>query len=719
MRMLTRSLPALFVFASLASADPVQLTGDWWQGPAERTRHATLVASYDSPESNDAEYARQDPRSGGFGMTLDAPGKNGLATVTGERGAHIHYNGGGNFQAEHGTLRMLVKGDLWADETPRWIFDARGKNRIGVVREPGKLSLCFSQGRSTTSFISRLDLDIGDVSGSEWHSVVASWDKDLGMGWIALDGQGVSGEMDFSPDARPAFAVYVAGGADARAGGMNLPGLAVDDVVLYDVSLPLLEAELAKLPEVEAEFLPVAEAGARKTLDFLADLQRWGGWQCIYTWPTLIGSSAQGREWADFDDYIDMDKGNGTPRTALNFLYAYRALGDYRSLDVLLRVCDMLMASQDERGFWVHGYRMTVNGLVPLADDRHIKFQDQVQAHPMLLLSALYRMTGEEAYLDAVKRAGEFYIAAQNPNGSWSHHYNAQDGVGENARGEPHGGELNDRAMNDAIEMMALMYHITGEAKYVAALRRGGDWLVQSQGDPVPMWADQYDGDDNPAWARNFEPPAYGTTATINACQALREVFRFSGDEKYVEPIRATVAWLEEFHPDGKISYYTEPGTGRAVAGWDNKLYYLDDPASIRYLDTQAIGSGYTKMIDLTPTIKRLLQQAESGPPAPTEVTQESALASLPGLRKGAQSALDTQNEAGVWVVPNVANYKGSLGVGFGATSPRTVLILRYVEAARIAMGEIEPQNTGGGDFRTLAYPEDDWYELNWGENAG
>ena len=66
----------------------------------------------------------------------------------------------------------------------------------------------------------------------------------------------------------------------------------------------------------------------------------------------------------DFDDYIDMDKGNGTPRTALNFLYAYEVLGDYRSLDVLLRVADMCMAAQDERGFWVHGYRMTVNGLV-------------------------------------------------------------------------------------------------------------------------------------------------------------------------------------------------------------------------------------------------------------------------------------------------------------------------------------------------------------------
>jgi len=100
-------------------------------------------------------------------------------------------------------------------------------------------------------------------------------------------------------------------------------------------------------------------------------------------------------------------------------------------------------------------------------------------------------------------------------------------------------------------------------------------------------------------------------------------------------------------------------------------------------------------------------------------VTPESALEALPGLRNGAQSALDSQNEAGVWVVDNVANFMGSIGAGFGATCPRVLLILRYLEQARIALGEIEPVYRGAGNLQRAAYPGDDWYELDWGEHVG
>jgi hypothetical protein len=709
---------AVALGAAAAFAEPFQLAGTWWQEPAVQTRHTTLVAGFDSTETSDADFAREMPLAGGFGMAADVPGKNGSATQVAEAGGHLNFVGGSNLQAAHGTVRMLVKGDVWADETPRWLFEARAVDRIGIRREPGKLSLVFSPGRRTDQAIAQLDLEIGDVSAAEWHSVVASWDRDSGTGWIALDGNGVSGEMAFSQDFRPAFALYLAGGFGGRAGGMNLPGLTIDDFVLYDVPLPLLETELAALPHAEEEFLPIAEAGARKSLDFIADLQRWGGWQTIYTWPTLLGSSAQGREYVDFDDYLDNDKGNGSPRTAINFLYAYEVLGDYRYLDVGLRTGEFLLAAQDERGFWVHGYRTTVNGIQPVASDRHIKFQDQVQAHPMFLLSALYRLTGDERYMEAVKRAGEFYLAAQNPNGSWSHHFNAEKGIGENAIGQPQGGELNDGAMNDAIDIMAFLYHVTGEGKYVQAINGAGDWLIEAQGDEVPLWADQYDGDNNPAWARAFEPPAYSTTATRLACQALREVCRFSGDERYLEPMRRTVTWLEANAPDDKLSSYTEPGTGKAIAAWERKIYYLDDPDQVAYLNTQPIGVWYLQKVDMTGPIKRILEQAEAGAPATSEVTIEGALASLPGSRTGAQSALDTQNKAGVWVVPNVATFMGSVGAGFSACIPRVLLILRYIEAARIAKGELEPIHRGAGDLRAMAYPEPDWYELKWTENV-
>lgn len=703
------SIPAL--------AEPFALEGDRWRAPAEAGRHTTLVCSFDSAEYNDADYAREITGAGGFGMDATAEGAHGLCTQVAEVGGHLNFRGDSNFQHLHGTLRMLVKGEVWADETPRWLFEARGHDRIGIVREPGVLSLVFSPRTSTSSVISRLDLEVGQVTTDQWHSIVASWDKASGTGWIALDGRGVTGPMEFSDDERAAWAIYVAGGFGGRTGGLNLPGLAIDELVLYDAALPVLQSDVA-LPEEDEQFLPLAEAGARKTLCFLADLQRWGGWQCIYTWPTLIGSSAQGREHITDEYYIDNDKGNGSPRTAINLLYGYEVLGDARFLDAAMRTAEFLTAAQDERGFWVHGYRMTVRGISPAASDRHIKLQDLVQAHPMFYLAYVYRLTGDERYLDTIRRASEWFIEAQNPNGSWSHHYDAEEGVGKNAQGEPGAGEINDATMNSGIDTMAFMYHMTGEAKYVEAMKRAGDWLIEAQGDEVPLWAMQYDPDNNPQWARAFEPPAWSTAGTTQAITALREMYRFSGDERYLDAIRRSVEWMEENLPDGMMYSHVEPGTGRPVAAWERKVYYLDDPEHVAYLKTVPTGSGYLRQTEILNWTRGKIEQAQSAP-TPPDMSVEAALASLPGYRSGAQSALDSQHPSGVWLVENVADFMGSVGRGFAAHSPRVLLMLRYVERARIAKGEIAAVYRGDGTLERAAYPGDDWYDVDWDEHIG
>lgn len=716
--MLCVAMWVLFPVAPAAEPEAVQLRGNWWRPPAAATRHTTLVAAFDSSEHNDADSARGVRFSGGFGMQADAPGRHGKGTRIGEKGGHLNFRGGSNIQLSHGTLRMQVKGEAWQDSTPRWFFEARAADRIGVQRAPGRLSLTVSESRRPDTAIGRLDLDVGGVSADDWHSIVASWDRRSGRGWIALDGRGISGALAFSADPRPAFAIYLGGGFGARLGGMNEAGLFIDDVVLYDVPLPILEAEPVPLPDDDESFLPVAEIAARKALDFVADLQRWGGWQTIYTWPTLLGSSAQGREHVTFDDYLDNDKGNGSPRTAAVFLYAYEVLGDYRYLDVILRTGEFLLAAQDPRGFWVHGYRMTVHGIKPAASERHIKFQDQVQAHAMFLLGALHRLTGDARYLDAVKKAGEFYLAAQNPNGSWSHHFDAQEGMGKNAVGQPQGGELNDAAMNDAIEVMAYVFHLTGEARYVRAIRRAGDWLIEAQGDSVPLWADQYDGDDNPAWARHFEPPAYGVRATQLACAGLREVYRFSRDPRYLESIRKAVSWAEANCPDGNMWCYVEPGTGRPIASWQRKIHYLDDPKQLAFMKTLPTGRWYLEKTSIARSLRRTLEQAEGDVPRRQALTEEHVRAQLAGLRGQAQHARDTQNEAGIWVVPNVADFMGSLGAGFTAHIPRVFLLLRYAEAARMAKGELTLEDRGGGGMRSAAYTGDDWYDLDWNETT-
>lgn len=697
-------------------AEPLTLTGDWWQSPAEVTRHTTLVCSFDATDGDDADFARDFAVSGGFGMNADAPGLHRSGVQIADTGGHLNFRGGSNFQAAHGTVRFAVRGDVWADETPRWLFEARAQDRIGIMRAPGKLSLVFSRTRRITDPIAQLDLATGVVSTDEWHTVVASWDRESGVGWIALDGTGVSGALEFSADRRPAFALYLGGGFAGRIGGLNLPGLAFDDFVLYDIPLPILEADLTPLPAEEAAYLPEAEAGLRRTMDYMADLQRWGGWQCMYTWPTLLGSAAQGREYVDFEDYIDNDKGNGSAPLAAKFLWAYETLGDYRYLDAGLRAGEFYLAAQADEGYWVHAYRMTVNGIVPLASSRNIKFQDQDQAHPIYLLYYLHRLTGDERYLDAIKRAGEFYLLAQNPNGSYPHHYDMEEGTGENARGVAGGGELNDGATNDAIDMMALMYHITKDPRYIQTMKRVGDWLLEAQGDTVPLWSDQYDAENNPAWARAFEPPSYGVTATHLACRALRALHWFSGDERYLDGIRRADEWIKANLPDGKMSTFVDPESGRAIAAWDRKIYFLDDPASVAYLKTVPIGSSYVTTRDIGSGVAHYLKLAQGNAPVGRKLTAEAAMASLAAKREQSQYAIRTANEKGVWTVPVASNFIGSLGESFGSNIPRASMIITYVEAARIAAGELSPRYPGSHNIRYLAYPYPDWYEVDWAD---
>ena len=81
-----------------------------------------------------------------------------------------------------------------------------------------------------------------------------------------------------------------------------------------------------------------------------------------------------------------------------------------------------------------------------------------------------------------------------------------------------------------------------------------------------------------------------------------------------------------------------------------------------------------------------------------------------------AAEAMESQNEAGVWVVPKIADYMGSIGAVFYTESGQVRSILRYIEAARIAKGELAPIWRGDGNVRQMAYPEDGWYDVAWDE---
>jgi hypothetical protein len=94
----------------------------------------------------------------------------------------------------------------------------------------------------------------------------------------------VTGKMTFPAEHSAVLAFYVGGGGGGRRGGLNLPGLEIDELAIYDLALPVLEATAGnRLSGNDHALLVKAEQGARKCLDRIVGLQRWGGWQTLYT----------------------------------------------------------------------------------------------------------------------------------------------------------------------------------------------------------------------------------------------------------------------------------------------------------------------------------------------------------------------------------------------------------------------------------------------------
>ncbi len=724
----------LFLFSMMVvqgalAEDIFNLRGDWWSGPAISNRHTSFVATFDSQTTNDADMARGLAGAGGGGMEADVPGKYGFATRVAVAGGHLHFRANENFNPERGTIRMLVRGDVWNDETPRWLFEARAGIRIGICRDPKKLSLVLHK---ITPFeapvpieppepAGRVDLPIDQVSIDEWHNVVASWDRLTGMGWIALDGRCASGTLSFPEPTEPAVAFYLGGGYEARRRGRNEPGLTIDEVVIYDQSIPQIEAEYKSLSDEDSTLLPKVEAAVRKNMRFIAGLQYGGGWPRNVTWPTLLWAGGA-REYVDPPGAI-CTEGGGTADIAAQFMYAYEVLGDYLWKEVALRAVDFHLAVQHPMGYWHQSYWANGYSVHPIDDERHIKLQDCVQYRPLFLLAYIYRLTGDLKYLEAMKRAGEFMLMAQNPNGSWSHHWDAVSRIGrtEPLGGNfPGGGELNDAATNNAIDSMVLLYHLTHDRRYVEAVKRVGQWLIDAQLEgPMRGWADQYDNNNNPVWAREFEPRACSSRATRLACDALVEVYRLSGDERYLQPIRDCLEWLEKTFPDGKMYLFHDVESGRPIASWEFKVAFLDDPEQRTWFLDQARGPSYSTAYPITEGIKDLLRNAARPARRNPEISIMNAADLLVQLRPQVEKLLATQNEKGVWTCPLATMRdmdKKAPGDNFSAQLP--IPLIRYIEAARMVMGELPIQWRGNGLIASMAYLEEDWYDIPWGEGA-
>jgi hypothetical protein len=140
--------------------------------------------------------------------------------------------------------------------------------------------------------------------------------------------------------------------------------------------------------------------------------------------------------------------------------------------------------------------------------------------------------------------------------------------------------QINDNISGTMLTTMLLAHEIYGDAKYLEAAKRAGDFFLLAQmPDPQPGWAQQYDPKMQPVWERKFEPPAISGLESQYALEALLALVRVTGDTKYLEPFPRALAYLKKCRlKDGRLARFYELQSNKplsfVVVGKEYKLTY-------------------------------------------------------------------------------------------------------------------------------------------------
>ncbi|MBO7153134.1 MAG: pectate lyase [Lentisphaeria bacterium] len=721
----------LFVFLGFAGLLSAVLADDFtldskFSNSKIPERLLSFSAAWNS-NSRDADFARGCKLAAGCGNKIDSDG----SILITEIGGQLLFRGENNINPESGTVRFKVKGSVWKKGVAMTLFSAsRESYFLDIVKRKDRLSLTVRVPKVLTGKadkvedfrrVSEVSVPLDAVRQDKWYTITASWNIFKQQGMISIDGKAVSGKLAIPRTDMRGYLLFLVGSSvkakDSR-DGLAIKGVSFDDLEIarYDY---FEVVRMMKMPPAE-DILVKAENGVGLTLSTLAKLRRMdAGWQNVYTYPNFLGAEAQGRDLLQYDNIITNDKSRGSAYVAAQYAYAYELLNDYHYLDIALKTADFYVRAQSPEGAWLYLYKVGAGTISCGSAKPEYKFQDSCQSHPLYLLAYVYRLTGNKTYFNAMKKSGEFYLSAQNPDGSWSHHYDHIKKVGRTCRGLPNGGEINDRAMNDAIDVMTLMYHVTKDKKYISALKRAGEFLLKSQinNGKVCGWADQYDKDMKPIWARKFEPPSVSREGTLYACEALVTLYRMSGDQRFKTALLNAEKWFKKISVNGKCFNNYDIETGSPIAARMDKIYFLDDPqdaAKFASFSRGKLPAPDFRIPDFNKFKKEMVY-----PVVEKDISDSELDKMLKLTEKLGKMATGTQNKDGLWVYPRYADKVYSVGAGFIPGQGRLFMMLRYIDVLKMRRGEIERRYRGGiyphgeGEMRTFAKPVK-WFDVPW-----
>jgi Pectic acid lyase len=280
-----------------------------------------------------------------------------------------------------------------------------------------------------------------------------------------------------------------------------------------------------------------------------------GGWTYVCDPPSgphgvvtsiLIRARAIGERLGTEDWDVLVLRSPGTPAAGLVLLDAWSRDGDPRWLATARRAGDLLLAAQLPSGGWASEMPVRGAGLAWWFRWANLwtALDDDVTSGGARLLLALWRATGAPAFRDGALRALDLLLAAQRRDGSWPLTWRPRWAawLAPNFEDLP---STNDAATAAPIATLLAAAETLGDARYLAAARRGGQWLLAAQGaPPQAAWAQQYDAAGRPGSARRFEPAGYAAWESREMLDALLQLARSTGELRWCSAVPGAVAWF-------------------------------------------------------------------------------------------------------------------------------------------------------------------------------
>jgi hypothetical protein len=363
----------------------------------------------------------------------------------------------------------------------------------------------------------------------------------------------------------------------------------------------------------------------------------------------------------------------GTPSVGEAYLTAFERTNEKYLLEAAIETARALAKGQLQSGGWDYriefdpekrkAYAYRVDG-PPAGRARNVTTLDDnnTQSAVQFLMHLDRTLAFKDGPIhESVQYALESLLKAQYPNGAWPQRFSAPPKPEDFPIIKANYPEswprtwpsvdytsyytLNDNAQADVIETMFDAAEIYHDARFSEAAKRGGDFLILAQmPDPQPAWAQQYNAQMQPAWARKFEPASVTGGESQGAIRILMEIYRRTGDKKYLTPIPAALEYLKKSElPGGRMARFYELKTNRPLYFTKQyELVYTADDLPTHYAfitsnNLDRIRSQYENLLTLTPAQLKAT-------PKPPKYELSSALTTE------ARQAITTLDQRGAWV---------------------------------------------------------------------